>query len=78
MKKHILGLGYALGEFIDYLKSKIDNKEKAIEVETLIDVCIVALTSIEDDLNKNYRDAFSKLLIYTREMRNGFINLKKH
>lgn len=66
-----------LGESIDYLKTNIDNKEKVIEVETLIDDCIVALTSIEDALNKNYEDTSSKLLVYTRDMRDDFINLKK-
>lgn len=77
LKDHISGLWDTLGESIDYLKSNIDNKEKAIEVETLIDDCIVALTSIEDALNKNYKDTFSKLLVYTRDMRTGFINLKE-
>lgn len=77
LKDHISGLWDTLGKSIDYLKSNIDNKEKAIEVETLIDDCIVALTSIEDALNKNYKDTFSKLLVYTRDMRTGFINLKE-
>lgn len=77
LKDHISGLWNTLGESIDYLKSNIDNKEKAIEVETLIDDCIVALISIEDALNKNYKDTFSKLLVYTRDMRTDFINLKE-
>ncbi|BAQ14346.1 hypothetical protein CBB2_2236 [Clostridium botulinum] len=77
LKDHISGLWDTLGKSIDYLKSNIDNKEKAIEIETLIDDCIVALTSIEDALNKNYKDTFSKLLVYTRDMRTDFINLKE-
>ncbi len=66
-----------LGESINYLKTNIHNKEKVTEVETLIDDCIVALTSIEDALNKNYKDISSNLLIYTRDIRDGFINLKE-
>ncbi|AKC63498.1 hypothetical protein AAGC94_22080 [Clostridium sporogenes] len=77
VKKHAYNLLETLGESIDYLKTNIDNKEKVIEVETLIDDCIVALTSIEDALNKNYKDTSSKLLVYTRDMRDDFINLKK-
>ncbi|HIG0354943.1 TPA: hypothetical protein ACX96U_000209 [Clostridium sporogenes] len=77
VKDHVYDLLETLGESIDYLKSNIDNKEKAIEIETLIDDCIVALTSIEDALNKNYKDTFSKLLVYTRYMRTDFINLKE-
>lgn len=76
VKKHVYNLLETLGESIDYLKTNICNKEKVIEVETLIDDCIVALTSIEDALNKNYKDTSSKVLVYTRELRAGFIDLK--
>ncbi|MDU7252796.1 MAG: hypothetical protein E6274_10760 [Clostridium sp.] len=77
VKKHVYDLLETLGESINYLKTNIHNKEKVTEVETLIDDCIVALTSIEDALNKNYKDISSNLLIYTRDIRDGFINLKE-
>ncbi len=77
VKDHISGIWDTLGESIDYLRINIDNKEKVTEVETLIDDCIVALNSIEDALNKNYKDTSSNLVLYTREMRADFINLKE-
>lgn len=77
VKDHISAIWDTLGESIDYLRINIDNKEKVAEVETLIDDCIAALNSIEDALNKNYKDTSSNLVLYTREMRAGFINLKE-
>ncbi|HID0803374.1 TPA: hypothetical protein ACXDBE_003487, partial [Clostridium botulinum] len=77
VKDHISGIWDTLGESIDYLRINIDNKEKVTEVETLINDCIVALNSIEDALNKNYKDTSSNLVLYTREMRADFINLKE-
>ncbi|NFM80405.1 hypothetical protein FDC04_16635 [Clostridium botulinum] len=77
VKDHISNLWHTLGESIDYLKGNIDNKEKAKEIEILIDDSITALNSIEDDLNKNYKDTSSDFILYTRDMRNGFINLKE-
>ncbi len=77
VKDHISNLWHTLGESIDYLKENIDNKEKAKEIETLIDDSITALDSIEDTLNKNYKDTSSDFILYTRDMRNGFINLKE-
>ncbi|CBZ04598.1 hypothetical protein EXN25_03670 [Clostridium botulinum] len=77
VKDHISNLWHTLGESIDYLKENIDNKEKAKEIETLIDDSITALDSIEDALNKNYKDTSSDFILYTRDMRNGFINLKE-
>ncbi|NFM45947.1 hypothetical protein FDB72_07310 [Clostridium botulinum] len=77
VKDHISNLWHTLGESIDYLKENIDNKEKAKEIETLIDDSITALDSIEDALNKNYKDTSSDFILYTRDIRNDFINLKE-
>ncbi|MCW6110441.1 hypothetical protein [Clostridium sporogenes] len=77
VKDHISGIWNTLGESIDYLKANIDNKEKVIELERLIDDSIIALNSIEDALNKNYKNTYSELLSYTRDIRNGFINLRE-
>ncbi|NFJ04522.1 hypothetical protein FC905_05675 [Clostridium botulinum] len=77
VKNHISNLWHTLGESIDYLQGNIDNKEKAKEIEILINDSITALNSIEDALNKNYKDTSSDFILYTRDMRNGFINLKE-
>ncbi|MHB8033480.1 hypothetical protein CF069_05900 [Clostridium botulinum] len=77
VKDHISNLWHTLGESIDYLKGNIDNKEKAKEIKILIDDSITALNSIEDALNKNYKDTSSDFILYTRDMRNGFANLKE-
>lgn len=69
VKDHISGVWDTLGESIDYLRINIDNKEKVIEVGILIDDCIVALNSIEDALNKNYKDTYSNLVLYTRDIK---------
>lgn len=77
VKDHISGIWNTLGESIDYLKINIDNKERVVELERLIDDSIIALNSIEDALNKNYKDTYSKLVLYIREIRTDFINLKE-
>ncbi|KGK86074.1 hypothetical protein [Clostridium sp. HMP27] len=77
IKYRILGLWNTLGESIDYLKSNIKDKREITEMEILIDDSIKALNSIEDALNKNYRNTSSNLLLYTRNIRTGFINLKE-
>ncbi|HDK7155678.1 TPA: hypothetical protein PTV43_000789 [Clostridium botulinum] len=77
VKYYISSLWDTLGETIDYLKANIDNKEKVVELERLIDDSIIALNSIEDALNKNYKDNYSNLVLYIREMRTDFINLKE-
>ncbi|AVQ37336.1 hypothetical protein C7M56_01070 [Clostridium botulinum] len=77
VKDHISDLWDTLGESIDYLKVNIDNKEKPKEIEILIDDSIIALNSIEAALNKNYKDTSSELILYTRDMRNSFINLRE-
>lgn len=77
MKDHISGVWDTLGESIDYLRINIDNKEKVIEVGILIDDCIVALNSIEDALNKNYKDTYSNLVLYTRDIKKKFVYLRE-
>ncbi|MHB9922122.1 hypothetical protein [Clostridium botulinum] len=77
IKDHISGIWDTLGETIDYLKNNIDNKEKVVELERLIDDSIIALNSIEDALNKNYKNTYNSLALYIRDMRNGFINLRE-
>ncbi|WP_097025876.1 hypothetical protein [Clostridium peptidivorans] len=77
LKYRILGLWDTLGEAIDYLKININNKQKTMEIEMLIDDSIKALNSIEDVLNKNYRNTSSNLVSYTRNIRTCFINLKE-
>ncbi|WP_434296962.1 hypothetical protein [Clostridium sporogenes] len=77
VKDHISGLWDTLGEAIDYLKINIDNKEKVVELERLIDDSIIALNSIEDALNKNYKGTYSNLVLYIRDIRNSFINLNE-
>ncbi|KGO15275.1 hypothetical protein [Clostridium botulinum] len=77
VRDHISGVWDTLGESIDYLRINIDNKEKVTEVGTLIDGCIVALNSIEDALNKNYKDTYSNLVLYTRDIKKKFVYLRK-
>ncbi|EPY2277501.1 hypothetical protein ACXAT3_002244 [Clostridium sporogenes] len=77
VKEHISNLWDTLGETIDHLKANIDNKEKIVELERLIDDSIIALNSIEDALNKNYKDTYSNLVLYIIDMRTDFINLKE-
>ncbi|AVQ44395.1 hypothetical protein [Clostridium botulinum] len=77
VKEHISSLWDTLGESLDYIENNVDNKEKTIETEKLIDDSIIALNSIQDALNKNYKNTSSNLVSYTRNMRAGFINLKE-
>ncbi|BDB02535.1 hypothetical protein EXM98_14240 [Clostridium botulinum] len=77
IKEHISDIWDTLGECIDYLKINIDNKEKAIEMETLIDDSITALNSIENALSKNYKDTHSNLVLYTRDIKKKFVYLKE-
>lgn len=77
VKEHILDIWDTLGECIDYLKINIDNKEKAIEMETLIDDSITALNSIEDALNKNYENTSNNLVLCTRNIKKRFVYLRE-
>lgn len=77
VKEHILDIWDTLGECIDYLKINIDNKEKAIEMETLIDDSITALNSIEDVLNKNYENTSNNLGLCTRNIKKRFVYLRE-
>ncbi|MDS1002883.1 hypothetical protein P9J83_05110 [Clostridium sporogenes] len=77
VKEHISNLWDTLGKTIDYLEVNIDNKEKLVELEGLIDDSIIALNSIEDALNKNYKNAYSNLVLYIKDIRNDFINLRE-
>ncbi|NFC74451.1 hypothetical protein EXN06_16335, partial [Clostridium botulinum] len=77
VKDHISGVWDTLGECIDYLKINIDNKEKAIEMETLIDDSITALNSIENALSKNYKGTYSNLVLYTRNIKKKFVYLRE-
>lgn len=74
---YILRLWDTLGEAIRYLEVNIDDKGKASETYRLVDDSIIALTSIEYALNKNSEDAFSKLILCTRDAKNGFIKLRE-
>ncbi|EJO5346063.1 hypothetical protein NRP93_000095 [Clostridium botulinum] len=77
IKDHISRLWDTLGESIHYMKININNKEKRKEIETLIDDSVIALNSIHNALNKNYKYSQNSLILCIRDMRNNFITLKE-